>query len=153
MNTFINPFCISAFVICKNLKKTPYLLIRRCSAYLPGTWQMVSGGVHEGEKTWETALREIKEETGLVPTSIYSADAIETFYYPPKDAVVFVPVFVATVDNPGHVALSPNEHDAYEWVSLDEALNRLVWAEQRRVIKHIHDLFVLREPNKLLKIF
>lgn len=30
-------------------------------------WQMPQGGIDEGEKPWETALREVEEETGIPP--------------------------------------------------------------------------------------
>jgi putative (di)nucleoside polyphosphate hydrolase len=30
-------------------------------------WQMPQGGIDEGEKPWETALRELEEETGIEP--------------------------------------------------------------------------------------
>lgn len=146
--SFISPHCISAYLI----HGQKYLLLRRCSAYLPGTWQMVSGGVHEGETAWQTALREIQEETGIIPDRFYSADAVETFYLTSKDKVTFVPVFVGFIDAAKPVRLSPTEHDRYEWLSYEEAHERLAFAEQRRVLTHIHNYFVLREPQSLLKI-
>jgi putative (di)nucleoside polyphosphate hydrolase len=30
-------------------------------------WQMPQGGIDEGEEPWETALRELEEETGIAP--------------------------------------------------------------------------------------
>ena len=30
-------------------------------------WQMPQGGIDEGEEPWETALREVEEETGIPP--------------------------------------------------------------------------------------
>lgn len=30
-------------------------------------WQMPQGGIDEGEEPWETALRELREETGIPP--------------------------------------------------------------------------------------
>lgn len=141
----IPPFCISAFVI----HQRKYLLIKRCGKYLPGTWQMVSGGIHEGETAPQTALREIEEETALRPTRLYSADAVETFYFAAQDKIAFVPVFAAFVDRMEPVKLAPLEHDAYAWLPFEEARERLVFAEQRRVIDHIHQNFVLKEPDPI----
>lgn len=152
MHSFIDPPFVSVFVIDKTKRETKYLMIRRSSEYLNGTWQMVTGGVHKGEKAWEAALREVEEETGLVPEKFYSADAIETFYCTPKDKVMFVPAFVAFVDPKDGVRLAPDEHDAYEWLNVDEAQKRLVWAEQRRIIAHVHQIFVLNEPPSILEI-
>ena len=32
------------------------------------------------------------------------------------------------------VSLSPKEHDAHEWLPLEEAKDKLVWAEQRSIV-------------------
>ena len=151
MTSLISPHCISAYVIHRTADTTRYLLIRRCGKYLPGTWQMVSGGIEQGETASAAALREIREETGLSPSAFYVADAVETFYMQSCDKITCVPVFVAFVEETA-VRLSPKEHDAYEWFTLEEARDRLVWAEQKRVITHIHQCFILNEPNRLLAI-
>lgn len=151
MPSFITPHCISAFVISHTPEGPRYLLIRRCGKYLPGTWQMISGGIEEGETASQAAWREIQEETGLTPEALYSADAVETFYMLSEDRIAFVPVFVAFVTNM-KVTLSPTEHDAYEWVSFEEAKDKLIWAEQRRVMSQIHETCVLKTPHELLRV-
>lgn len=148
MESFIQPKFISAYIICQG----KYLVIRRCGLELNGTWQMVSGGIEPGEKAYETALREIKEETGIIPDRFYSADFVETFYTTLRDKIAFVPVFVAIIDNFCDVMLAPKEHDSFEWLSLEEARTRLVWSEQRRAITHVHENFVLKTPHPLLLI-
>jgi dATP pyrophosphohydrolase len=112
---------------------------------------MVSGGIESGETAPQAALREIQEETGLIPEALYSADIVETFYMQSIDKITFVPVFVAFV-NTLKVSLSPKEHDAYQWLNFEEAKNRLVWAEQKRVLTHIHQTCVLKPPHELLKV-
>lgn len=149
MSSSFDAFCISAHVVRLDAKEPLYLLIRRCCAYLNGTWQMVTGGIEAGEKAWQAALREIHEETGLVPQRFYSADAVETFYMVDRDKIAIVPVFVAFVDNTEEVQLSPEEHDVYEWLPYEEAIEKLVWAEQRRILTQIHQNFVLKQPNPI----
>ena len=47
-----------------------FLLLKRvASVRLGGTWQAVHGRIEAGETAWQAALRELKEETGLTPTS------------------------------------------------------------------------------------
>lgn len=152
MTSFITPFCISAYIIHEIESPAEYLLIRRAGKYLPGTWQMISGSILEGETSVKAAYREIVEETGLKPSKLYSADAVESFYFPPQDKIAFVPVFVAYVKTKGPVTLSPNEHDAFEWLSFEEARKRLIWSEQKRVIAQVHENFVLQNPSELLLI-
>ena len=38
--------------------------------YMPGLWQMVTGKMKDGETAYQTALREIKEETTLKPDKV-----------------------------------------------------------------------------------
>ncbi len=145
------PCYVSAYVIRLTAEGARYLLIRRCEKSLNGTWQMVTGGIEPGETASAAALREIREETGLIPSTLYAADAVETFYMHANDKIIFVPVFVSFVEDP-EVHLSPEEHDAYEWLTFEEARERLVWAEQKRVITHIQHAFILNKPNPLLLI-
>ena len=112
---------------------------------------MVTGGTIEGETAVQTAIREIQEETGLTPAKLYSADAVETFFLHSQNKVIVVPVFVAFVEEM-NVQLCSEEHDTYAWLSFEEAKTRFVWAEQRRIIVHVHELFVLKNPDNRLLI-
>lgn len=145
---FIKPFSISAYIICQTPEGPRYLIIRRCSQYLSGTWQMVSGKIESGETAIQAAVREIQEETGLAPTRFYCADFVETFYMQPYDRIALAPVFVAFVDRMD-VQLSPSEHDAYEWLPFEEAQKRLSFSEQRKAIAQVHEHFVLQTPDDL----
>ena len=146
------PHCISAYILHKQQPNSKYLLLRRCGDYLSGTWQMVSGGIEEGETASQAALREVQEETGIEPDAFYSADIVETFYWGIQDRIVFAPVFVALVDTPPPIKLSPKEHDLYEWLSFEQAIERLAWSEQKRALAHIHEQFALKNPPQLLQI-
>lgn len=134
--------CISVHVIYQQ----KFLLLRRTADYLRGTWQMVTGGIDEGEKAYEAALREVKEETGLVPRYLYTADAVETFYMKVLDKIAFVPTFVAFVDQ---TEVRLTEHDLYEWLSFEQARERLIFSEQKRVITHVYQNFVLKDPDPI----
>ena len=147
MVSSIAPFGMSVFVVHQH----NYLIIRRSSKYLQGTWQMISGRIEPGETAWYAALREIQEETGLITDRLYSADFSETFYEVKNDKVFLCPVFVAFVDDPAAIRLS-NEHDAYEWLPFEEASKRLIFAEQKRGLAHIHENFVLKEPHPFFLI-
>lgn len=138
-----SPFSIGAHIVFE--KK--FLLIRRCSEYLHGNWQMVTGRVEKGEKAYETAYREIVEETGIRPDRFFTADVVEVFYEPLYDSIISVPNFVAFIDSPQEVVLSPTEHDAYRWVSYHEALSILEFGDQRKVLRHVYEEFIVKEPN------
>lgn len=149
----IAPQSVSVYVIHTHLNGSMFLLLHRSSPYLKGTWQMVSGAIKEGESAPAAALREVFEETKLVPHRLYSADAVEIFYKKSADKILFVPVFIAFIDAlEAKVQLSPEEHDDYEWGALDIAQERLAFAEQKRIVLHIYQNFIANDPREHLQI-
>ena len=55
--------------------KPVFLLLKRSENQMyPGIWQCVTGKIEQNEKPHETAIRELKEETGLVPCSMWTVD-------------------------------------------------------------------------------
>lgn len=130
-----------------------YLMLRgssESSSHLRGTWHMISGRVKEGEKSYQAALRAVREQTGLVPSRFYHADAVETFYSKTTDEIMTVPVFVAFLDSRDvQVELSLTEHDNYEWVAFDVAQDRLLFNEQKRVLLLIRSNFIENDPNPI----
>lgn len=152
MTPLISPPCVSIYLIYVDKEGSEYLLIRRTGKYLTGTWQMVSGGINSGEKAYEAALRECYEETKIVPDRFYSADAVETFYMQTIDKIVLVPVFVGLLDKKPEVVLSSGEHDAFAWLPFEEAKERLLFTEQKRIITTIHKNFIMKSPNPFFLI-
>lgn len=148
----IKPPIIGAYIL--NTMESPYryLLMKRSGTYFNGFWQTIWGKVHDGETCPETALREIKEETGLIPDRFYNSDALEMFYEPPDDQIYLAPIFVAYIDKPQEITLHENEHDAYRWVTYEEALEELPFNCQQQVVRHIQKNFVEKAPNPIFQI-
>ena len=106
------------------------LLIERAAA--PGFWQSVTGSVDRmDEPLRETALREVREETGIdaSPHSLVDWD-IENRYeifkrwrsrYAPGISHNTEHVFGLTLPVPVSVALAPGEHVAQVWLPWREA--------------------------------
>jgi dATP pyrophosphohydrolase len=145
-------YAVSAYVVHGRGADARYLLLRRSEDYLAGNWQMVVGGLKKGETAWQAALREIMEETNLTPDVLYNTGETEVFYHEQRDAVAVVPAFIAFVADDSEVLISPEEHDAYEWLGFDEALARLEFPQQKRVIRNVHENFVLADPPERLRI-
>ena len=104
---------------------------------------MVAGKVEKGENAIEATLREIKEETGLIPRKLYSADLLEQFYDTDYNVINLVPVFLAFVEENSKVILNAYEHSGYKWISVDAAEDFLIFNNQ---IKNININLFLREP-------
>ena len=118
-----------------------FLLLKRSDGQqYPGLWQMVSGKIKQDEKAYQTALREIKEETGLVPKQLWVAPTVNSFYEPKNEFICLLPVFVARVDS-SEVKLS-DEHTDYKWVNKSETQKLLAWEGQRKAVQIIEDYFL-----------
>ncbi len=149
--TPIKSFVVAAYICRLVAGQAHYLVIKRASAHLNGTWQMVSGRLEADETAWQAALREIKEETGLIPDRLYSPNLVEQFYEPQNNCIHLVPVFVGFIDREQAVVLS-HEHSDYRWITIDEADQYLAFALQRRMIREIDQQFVQEPPNEFLRI-
>lgn len=131
-------------------KEHEVLLMRRTGSNA-GEWCQIAGSIEPGETAWQAALREMREETALVPRRLYSADLCEQFYEVGTDSIWVAPIFVAYVDSEAAVRLN-EEHSAYCWVSMDRAVELLPFPGQKTMLMPIRHWFVEREPSRLLEI-
>ena len=121
-----------------------FLLLKRSpEEYYPKLWQMVSGKIKENETAYNAALREIKEETGLVPEKFWVAPTVNSFYSPDNDKICLLPVFAVKVKFGSEVKIS-KEHTEFKWVNPEEAKKLLAWDGQRKSIDVIVDYFLNR---------
>lgn len=110
------------------------LLLRRAvGGRCPGSWETVHGHIEGDELPDRAALRELQEETGLVPVKLYNLSRVECFYQHRRDEVALVPVFAALVGAEAPVRVS-EEHDRAEWVPWRDAEARFSWPRERRAI-------------------
>lgn len=118
-----------------------FLLLKRAEKQIyPGLWQMVTGKIKANEKAYQTALREIKEETGLTPVQLWVAPTVNSFYEPKDEYICLLPVFAARVDS--DVIKISDEHTEYKWVDKNTAQKLLAWEGQRKAVQIIEDYFL-----------
>ena len=72
---------IEAHIFRETKKGIEFLLLKRADdqAY-PRLWQMVTGKIRRGEKAFQTAIREIKEETGYIVNIVQELQIKKGFY-------------------------------------------------------------------------
>lgn len=146
----IRAFIASLVAVRRAQGRYEVLLMKRTQS-LAGEWCQVAGKIEDGETAWQTALRELAEETALKPYAFYSADTCEQFYEAARDAITIAPVFVAFIDKTAEVVLN-HEHSEFRWVSFEEAADMVAFGGQRRVLRWIEQEFIERKPNKHLLI-
>lgn len=102
-------------------------------------WTFPKGHIESGESEEQTALREIKEETGLNVEIIPGFRKIST--YRPFGRIKKTAVFFLAESKKSVVNVQPTEIDYYLWVSLDEAM---------KMCRHENDMNILRDVRKIL---
>ncbi len=125
------------------MRRAAGVLIRRGDRWLllrnarEGHWGFAKGHLEEGESELAGALREVQEETGLLPR----LDPVfrEAIHYDvpatkkrPADRKEVV-YFLGSVDAGAREERS-KEHDKAEWLPLDQALARLEHEQLRGVL-------------------
>jgi dATP pyrophosphohydrolase len=133
---------VEAHVFRKTNKSVEFLLLKRAEKEIyPGLWQMVTGRIKKKEKAYEAALREIKEETGLIPLNLWVVPNVNPFYSHEKDYISLLPVFAARVNNNSTIKIC-SEHCEYRWVNPAEAKTLFAWPGQARSVDLIADYFL-----------
>ena len=127
--------------------KPLYLLLKRSENQIyPGIWQCVTGKIITGEKPQEAACRELKEETGLTPNSIWTVDQVNHFFEAEQDRINLIPVFGVEVVS-SNITLSP-EHTEYKWCSVDEGADLMLWNQQKQGLLNFHQMLT-KDSKKL----
>ncbi len=150
------PEILSKYIECYVYRNSDfgikYLLLKRSETKepYPGIWQIITGRFEENEKAYETALREVKEETGLIPIKCYVAPKMNQFYTPHNDKIYLIPVFAVFVEDE-NVILS-NEHTEFEWASFEIAYKKIHWYSQKENLKIINDILTGKIDNTMIQI-
>ena len=139
---------IDAYVYTPTKNGLLFLLLKRAKTKMyEHIWQGVAGKIEKGEKSWETAKRELQEETGLKPKRMFIADHVSKFYEEIGDQINLIPVFGIEVESE-EVRIS-NEHTEFRWMGVAEAEQTLVWNGQKKGITTVYEM--LRSNDDRMK--
>ena len=114
------------------------LVCRRAwQALYAGQWRMIGGKVKEGESFRQAALRELNEETGILPKRFWTIPSLNHFYDPKYDTIRLIPAFAAQLPLHSEIVLN-EEHSEYRWIAVEEIEAYIEWPEQIRLMKLTH---------------
>src|SRR6185437_6831412 len=104
------------------------------------TWTLPKGTPKEGETVEETALREVREETGIQARIVGDLGSIQ--YSFGRRGVRYdkeVRHFLMEATG-GDVSLHDAEYDEARWIGLTEAMRRLTYANETEVVRRAETL-------------
>jgi 8-oxo-dGTP pyrophosphatase MutT (NUDIX family) len=111
-------------------------------------WTLPKGQQEPGETVSETALREVREETGLEVELVGPLDTIDYwFVWAPEQTRYhkFVHYFLMRAVG-GDLAGHDHEMEAAAWYSLGDARARMAFPNERRLLDLIPDALAGRSP-------
>jgi 8-oxo-dGTP pyrophosphatase MutT (NUDIX family) len=98
-----------------------------------GHWAFPKGHVEEGETEKQTAIREVKEETGL--TIEINTDFRMTTQYSPKKDVIKDVVYFLSVVNTAETVRQVEEIDDVRWMSFSRAKLRVTFRRDKEILE------------------
>jgi 8-oxo-dGTP pyrophosphatase MutT (NUDIX family) len=130
-----------ALVFRKN-KEVEYLLLH----YGAGNWDYVKGQVELNESEKDTVVRELEEETSITDARFVEGfrEKISCFYRREGTTVCEEVDFRLVEAKESSVKLS-FEHVRYEWLNYEKAMEKLTFANARKVLNKAHEF--LKTPG------
>lgn len=122
----------------------------------PGYWQSVTGSCETGETLPDTAMREVREETGLdamqYALTDWQSQSIYEIYpqwrhrYPPGITRNTEHVFGLQLPQPIAVRLTPREHVGFQWLAWQDAAEKVFSPSNRAAILELPERVYRKIP-------
>ncbi len=137
------PFQILAIPYRKKEQEYQFCVLHRADI---NQYQFVAGGGENDETAMQAAIREIREETGIISTFVIP---LTSMAYIPANVIsekhrklwskdIFViPEYAFGFECEIDICLS-EEHIGFEWLNYDEALLRLTWDSNKTALYELN---------------
>ncbi len=119
------------------------ILIQRGKPPRAGSWSLPGGAQKLGETVFQTAIREIHEETGLHAEVIGLVDVVDSITHGADGRVQYHYTLVDVVAEVDPATSPVGGGDAADarWVAMDDLSAFSLWAETERIIRLAHDIW------------
>lgn len=127
----------AGIIVFRKLENKNYYLLLQDGL---GYWGFPKGHVEEGETLEQTARREVKEETGLQNVQLQKGFKkwIRYVFQRDKQKIFKLVCFFLGEVKISQVTLS-REHQDYQWLSYDEAKEKLSFKNTKGLLKEAQD--------------
>ena len=130
---------VNVAVVKKDYDGWKFLILKRAEEEsYGGFWGFMTGGKKGDETVAQVVVRELKEETGLAPDSMWASEYVVQFYEPEYDAIWILPLIVALVPENAEIELSP-ENSEYRWLPAAKAKHLVSWNNLVNAIDRISE--------------
>ncbi len=118
-----------------------------CGRSEPVRWSLAKGTPDPGETLEETALREVREETGLEVELDEPLGSIEYWFADRDHDVRYHKTVHFYLMSPvgGHIDQHDPEFDVVQWFDVDEALSSMAYGNEAGVLRRAVDLIKSRQ--------
>ncbi len=119
-------------------KGEKYLLLK----YEWGHWGFVKGNIERGESLEETFFREAEEEAGLKRDMLEIIEGFRekiSYFYKKEGKTIYKEVIYLLAESKSFDVKLSYEHTAYEWLSYEDALEKITYENDRNVLRKAHE--------------
>ncbi len=102
-------------------------------------WVLPKGLIGKGETPEQSALREVREETGITARLLEPLGEPEKYVYQSKGVLVFKSVYYFLMEyQSGDESLHDFEMESVQWFPFDEALSRLAYQGAKELLQRAY---------------
>lgn len=118
-------FMVAVGALIENTKTGKILLIQRTrkADFAPGIWEPITGRMKQFEELEEALRREVREETGIRDLQIVKPLTVSHFFRGERVAEQEIILILYWAQTGADEVVLSDEHEAYQWVSPQEALS------------------------------
>jgi 8-oxo-dGTP pyrophosphatase MutT (NUDIX family) len=144
---------VNVAVIRKTDDGWQFLILQRAETEsYGGFWGFMTGGKRDDETVAQVVVRELNEETGLKPKSMWATEYLVQFYEPEYDSIWILPLIVAVVDENENVVLS-NENSDFKWLDANNAKHLVSWKNLVDSVDNLSEELELFPARNWVEIF
>lgn len=128
---------VNVAVVKKDDDGWKFLVLRRADGEsYGGCWGFMTGSKQGNETVAQLVVRELNEETGLSPQSMWATEYLVQFYEPEYDRIWILPVIVVVVPSSARVTLSAENSESV-WLVASQAKRKVSWKNLVRAIDDV----------------